>query len=258
MRTATTLPLIATFALLAAACTDGTGPSGTPQLALSFSVLAVPPAAIGADGPQLAADTLGDGTNELVISKVEIVLREVELERLDDDACEGAVDHDDCEEFAAGPLLLDLPLGGSIDQLVTISPDTGTYDEIEFEIHKVSSDDPEDAAFRDLHPDLIGTSIRVQGTFNGQSFTYETDLDVEQETAIAPPLVVTEAGADLNVTVRVDLNGWFRNGAGALLDPATGNEGGANEGLIQENIKQSFEAFEDDDHDGDHDESDDD
>ena len=35
-----------------------------------------------------------------------------------------------------------------------------------------------------------------------------------------------------------------------LVDPATANKGGANEGIVKENIKQSVEAFEDDDSDG--------
>jgi hypothetical protein len=34
------------------------------------------------------------------------------------------------------------------------------------------------------------------------------------------------------------------------VDPATGNKGGANESLVKENIKQSIEAFEDENHDG--------
>ena len=36
-----------------------------------------------------------------------------------------------------------------------------------------------------------------------------------------------------------------------LIDPATANQGGANKSLVDNNIKNSIKAFEDDDHDGD-------
>ncbi len=134
--------------------------------------------------------------------------------------------------------------GGAID----VEP--GTYDEIEFDIHKVSNDDPEDADFRAAHPDFIGVTIRVQGTYNGTPFTYTTDLNEEQEFEIAPPLVIDENTGSVNLTIRFDLSQWFRDGQGGLLDPATGNKGGDNESLINENIKQSLEAFEDEDRDG--------
>ncbi|MEE8192487.1 MAG: hypothetical protein V3T74_07050, partial [Gemmatimonadales bacterium] len=124
------------------------------------------------------------------------------------------------------------------------------YDEVEFEIHKVSTDDPEDAQFREDHPDMVGKSIRVQGTFNTQPFTYETDLDVEQEFDLSPPLEVTDGSTPTNVTVLLDLDQWFRDLAGNLVNPQSGNKGGENEGLVKENIKQSIEAFEDHDSDG--------
>jgi hypothetical protein len=79
---------------------------------------------------------------------------------------------------------------------------------------------------------------------------YETDLDVEQEFDLVPPITVTETTGAANVTVLLDLNQWFRDGSGNLLNPETGNKSGVNESLIKENIKQSVEAFEDDDHDG--------
>ena len=57
------------------------------------------------------------------------------------------------------------------------------------------------------------------------------------------------------VSNRVAANQWFVNGAGDLVDPATGNNEGQNEALVKENIKQSIEAFEDQDRDGDDDEA---
>lgn len=240
--------LLAGFGLFGNACSDGTGPNGSHQATLSIVTRAAPAAAMV---NALQDETLVDGQNTLVIASAEVVFREIELKRIDV-SCDDAVNDDDCEEFEVGPVLYDLPLDGQVDQVVGISIEPGTYRELEFEIHKVT-DDEEDAAFRAAHPDMVGTSIRVRGTFNGNPFTYTTDLDVEQEFDLSPPLVVDENTTSTNVTVLLDLDAWFRDGAGNLMDPASGNKGEANEGVIKENIKQSTEAFEDDDRDGDDD-----
>jgi len=243
-----------------AACSDGTGLSdnGPGQVSLSVTTtLSGGPAASNAMFMLAGADTLTDGQNQLVITQAELVLREIELERISDDACDSlAVDHDSCEKFETGPILLDLPLDGSVEQVLAIVPDTGTYDEIEFELHKVSNDDPEDAAFRAAHPDMVGKSIRIQGSYNGQPFTYENDINDEQEYDLVPPLVVDDMTTEVNVTLSIDIDSWFRTTAGDLVNPQSGNKGGANESLVNENIKNSFQAFEDDDHDGEDDDED--
>ncbi len=245
-------------AVLVSACSDSTGLSGngTNQVSLSVTTqVGAGPAAASAGMFMLAAaDTLTDGENELVFTQVELVLREIELERINHDSCDStAVDDDGCEEFETGPILLDLPLSGQVEQVIAIEADTGTYDEIEFELHKVSNDDPEDAAFRAAYPDMVEKTIRVQGFYNGQPFTYENDINDEQEYDLIPPLVVDEMTTSVNVTVLIDLAAWFVDGSGALVNPQSGNKGGDNESLINENIKHSFEAFEDDDRDGDDD-----
>ena len=48
----------------------------------------------------------------------------------------------------------------------------------------------------------------------------------------------------------VDLGTWFRALDGSLVDPQSANNGGSNEGLVNENVKRSLETFEDEDHDG--------
>jgi len=247
--------LIGSAALLAA-CSDTTGLTGNDARQVSLSVttrLSSASAAAATAAPALATmqDTISDSQNELIITRAAIVLREIELERVSDDACDPvAADHHGCEKFEIGPVLVDLPLDGNVEQVLTVEPDTGTYDEIEFELHKVSGGDPEDAAFRAAYPDMVGTSIRIQGSYNGQPFSYETDINDEQEYDLVPPIVIDEMTTSLNVTLLIDLNSWFRDLAGNLIDPRSANEGGPNESVVNENIKQSFEAFEDDDHDG--------
>jgi len=72
----------------------------------------------------------------------------------------------------------------------------------------------------------------------------ELDLDLRT------PLVVSDAAAT-NLTIRIGLARWFRALNGSLVNPASANKGQPNEGLVNENIKTSIEAFEDRDGDGD-------
>lgn len=251
--TRTSMPLTLAAALLAAGCSDsgGNGPNDAAQV--SFSVTTS--AAIGS--PLSLDETVVLGADEIVITSAQVVLKEIEFERSEaSSTCEDDVSggSDDCEELEVGPILLDLPLGSGIDREFAVVVDTGHYDELEFEVHKPEDDgDAADQAFLAANPGFKDVSIRVEGTFNGTPFTYLSDLGVEQEFDLAPPLVVAESGS-VNVTLKVNLGEWFVNGArDGLVDPATANKGGANEGLVKENIKVSFEAFEDNDRDGSHD-----
>lgn len=237
---------------LTAGCSDTTGPGGSGQGRLSLSVMATAGGfAAGPVGAALGSETIVLGGNTLVIERVRLVLREIELKRDEDTAdCRGTSD-DDCEEFEVGPILLDLPLGAGPERIVTIDADAGTFEELEFEIHKPDDDDDDaDRAFLLANPDFARVSIRVEGTYNGQAFVFISDLNAEQEFDLVPPLLI-EAGASVDLTLLVDLGAWFLNAsATTVVNPATANKGGPNEGLVEENIKDSFEAFEDDDHDG--------
>ena len=222
------------------------------------------------------------GNDTLIIRDIEMVMREIELERVEDlqdcpdsnstpaPMISTATRHDDdeddddaCEEFSTGALLVDLPLGDETDRIITVDVPAGMYDEVEFEIHK--PDEVRDAAFIAANPDFARISIRVTGTFSKggtrSDFTYTTDLNEEQEIELDEPLDVTADGP-VNLTIRLDIVTWFLNASGtALVDPATANEGGPNEKLVEDNIEESIDAFHDDDGDGldddDHDEDDD-
>lgn len=273
----TKFALMGAAGALLAACGDsgtsgGNGPGTTPVV--SFNLAARPATAGAARLAALAEPyTITDASgNTLTFEKVELVLREIELKRADrdvvcgdddsnsdddsnDDSSDGA-SADDCEELEFGPVLLDLPLGGGAAQAFTVEVASGTYDELEFEIHKPEDDgDGDDAAFLAAHPDFRDVSIRVTGSYNGTPFTYTTDLSEEQEQALVPPLSLATATAT-ELTLFVDIDTWFRTGAGTLLDPASANEGGANESLVEDNIEASIDVFEDDDRDGDDDDDD--
>lgn len=236
------------LAVATTACSSSSGPSD-PDTGV---VLSVATRASGAGAGALLNDgpvTIVEGENTLVIDKIEMVVREVELKRVEfDGLCDGTTSDDECEELESGPFLLDLPLTGGATTQFSVAVLPGSYDEFEFEVHK-PSDDAEDAAFLTANPTFNGVSIRVTGSWNGVAFTYETDVSAEQEIDLVPPLVVA-AESTTDFTLFIDINTWFRNTGNLLINPATANKGGVNESIVNSRITQSFEAFEDSDHDG--------
>ena len=238
-----------------AACSDSTSPAASGEtVGLSFAGVK-PPGLNGAmaiGGVLADSMTLTDGTNTLVITSVEVLLREIELKRANASDCDSTANSDACEEFEVGATLVNVPLAAGAATEVTVAIDSGTYTEIEFDIHKLGGDSV-DLAFLAANPTWpANTSIRVTGTYNGTPFTFTTSLDIEQEIQFVPPLVIDASGAATNVTIRLDVSAWFRNGtAGPLVDPATANNGQPNQSLVENNIKNSIKGFEDSDKDGD-------
>ncbi len=255
MRTTRFLPLAALL-LTTAACEASTSPSGK-SVGLSFS--GVRPSGVAAGfraapaGPNAVGDSLSitDGTNTLILTKVEVVAREIELRRAGVVSCDSMLSSDTCEYFSASARLVTLPLMELATQVLQVDVAAGTYSSIRMKIHKVS-DDVGDAAFLTANPTWpAGQSIRVTGFYNGVAFTYLTDVNFEAEETLSPPLVV-DGTTPTNLTVRIDLSTWFRNGAtGPLIDPATAGNGGGNKSTVENNIKNSVKAFEDKDQDGD-------
>lgn len=242
---------LAATALLAACSGDSAGPSVAGRQ-VAFQ-LATNPAPAGGLAALAGQEVIAVGSDTIVLTSVQMVLREIELKRVGGIVCDTAEVEDDCEELEIDATLLDLPLGNGAQREFTVAIDTGSYGKIEFEIHKASSGD--DSAFVALHPEFDDASIRVTGTYNGVAFTYVSDLDVEQEYSFNPPLAVTES-TGANVTLFVDLGAWFLNqNADGLIDPATANKGGQLEGEVKSNIEASLNAFEDDDRDGEDDNS---
>ena len=255
-----TAKLIASAALLVlAACSDSN--TGTVNFSLTSRQAGAPaPSAALASGaavPSVATSgdstTIALGNDTVIVRSVELVLRKIELKRVDVATCDAVMGNGDCEEFETGATLVTLPLGTTaVAQQVSVDAPPGTFDQLEFEIHKPSSSD--DAAFIAAHPDFANISIRVTGTFSQAGtrtdFTFTSDVDQSEEANLVPPVTVTE-GQILNVTLRVDIAGWFLNGAQtALVDPASANKGQPNESIVANNIQNSFKAFEDDNHDG--------
>ena len=235
-------PLFGVLTLLAVAC-DSSSPNGSGQI--SFNVATANSAGSSNAPAALAPDSMVDaGGNVLVLTSVELVLRDIEFKRRNHDSCDSlpSGSDDDCEEFEAGPVLVDLPLDGSVSHEFSIAVDSGTFEELRLRVHKPEDDgDSRDQAFIAAHPDLEDISIRVAGTFNGTAFTFVSDLNADQEFSFAPPISISE-GTVVDVTLRVDVSTWFMSGS-ALINPALALKGGPLEGIVKNNIEASFEAF---------------
>jgi hypothetical protein len=240
----------ATLAGSIAACSDGGGPaqSGDAPLSFNLATRAVPTAA--ATTALAASESYTDGAgNVLVFDRVQLVLREVELENeAQENACEMAAGSDDCAEVEVGPFLVDLPLGSGAARAFTADIPAGSYDKVKFKIRE-PDDDAEDAAFRAAHPDFTDVSMRAEGSYNGVPFVFLSRLEAELELGLVPPLVV-DGSTTTDLTLLVDLAAWFGAADGTLVDPASANQGGPNAALVAGNVARAFDAFEDQDHDG--------
>ena len=250
-----------------AACSDSGAPAGGAALSFQVSTKASSPTAAGM---AFSSAPITDGTHTIVLDTVKLVMKEIKFKRAESSvttcpdgegevadptgtsASDGVGDNSDCEELEVGPLLIDLPLDAGVDHAFTVDVTPGTYDKLEFKIHtpedEADGGDAFDSSFLTLHPEYAGISIHVVGTYDGTPFVFNSDLDAEQEVELSTPLVV-DAGTPANVTLKADLDTWFRS-AGAVIDPATANSGGANEEVVKANIQASIQLFEDENHDG--------
>ena len=242
MRHSIVLSVAVSSAFLLAAC-DSTG-ANREGVSISFSTKA-PAAAVVSDAP--FAITVAEGANTLVITKAELVLRELELKLSSTSTCATGTVEDSCESIELGPMKIDLPTTDVVASPISATVPSGTYHEIEFDIRRPGTD-PADAAFVAANPQFNNVSIRVEGTYNGTPFTFTSQLDQEVQIDFNPPVTIAE-GTN-NVTIAVDLRSWFRNASGVLINPATANPGQPNESSVTNRIKASLRAFEDDDKSG--------
>jgi hypothetical protein len=258
-----TMSAFASLTLLAA-CGDGSesvgAAGGATALSVSFNSQA-PDSTAPANRPM----TITAGADTMIISRVQLVVDEFEMERegaSSSTSCSGSdtkrasgdrsMDDGNCSRLDRGPFLLELPLGGARTALAVTVP-AGRYDEFELELDAVddtpdSDDDADDStakrAFLAANPTFRNVSVRVEGTYRGTAFVFTSRPEIEMEFEFEPSLVV-EAGVNDNITVDVDLARWFRSATGAVLAPTP-----ANRSLIDSNIIASFKAFGDRNRDG--------
>ena len=230
----------------AGACSDAVGANAH---SLSVSVTGTSPAAPAAARTGVFTPSLdvvvGSGANVITITKAQIVLGRIEVEPGTATTTCSGTETDDCPEVKLDPVLIDLPLDGSTKTDFGASIPAGTYRGIELKIRPVNSSDPGGAAFLAANPSLSNVSVHVEGTFNGQAFSYNSSLDAGIEMELGAPLTLT-SGSGSNLTLFIDVASWFKDSSGNAIDPTNSQ----NASTIENQIKQSFKVFEDDDRNG--------
>jgi hypothetical protein len=230
---------------------------------LSFTTNAGVPSAAN----RVAADLVVGESNELVIQKVQLVFGKLELDRTGTPDCVGEAeasddsggggDHarheDGCEDVSRNPLLVDVPVDDALHPVINVPLPEGTFRELEAKLEPARDRFTD---FNTANPNLVGKSVRVEGTFNGAPFVFTSAVRSKLEMEFDPPLVID--ATTKNATVSIDVRKWFVNADGAVIDPTTATPDSNNQQQIESNIRRSFHAFEDDEergedhHDGHH------
>ena len=278
---ASVLVLCAGVSLLAA-CSDGTGPNASGEVGLGFqlatsqsgaSAPSAPGTATGTGVAQVSTTPAGlsitSGTDAIVITRAQVVVRDVKLKSAaatcvdddddDDDKSSSSRsgtrsskddddDDDDCPSIRVGPYLVNIPVSGADGGRVAVMVPEGTYSSVRLSVHKVSSSDSADLAFRQANPDFRNISIRLEGTYNTQPFTFVSDVNAKLEMPLTAPVVIGKGGD--NVTVTIDMKDWFTKPTGGLYSPGAANTSGFVQAKIQNNIRNTFRAFRDKNRDG--------
>jgi len=187
----------------------------------------------------------GQQLNDFEIQEVRFFVEEMELESVTEDSL----------DFEVENFIVNLPLDGSPLTITERVIPQGLYDEFELEVERPDDDDIEvnDPDFRDENGSY---SVVVKGLYKGEEFTYRSREDFEIEMDLNPPLEIT-GSESTSLVINIDVNSWFKDSDGMDLDPKDFN----NSELIDDNIENSFEGYEeefdDDDDDDDDDDSDD-
>lgn len=260
---------VAVVSLIAACSSDLTG-SNRHLVQLSFTTNAT----AGPAGNLVAGDLAVGAADELVLQSVQLVFRKIELDRAGTAECiddEGGDDDDDnrgpghgddddgdrgrrhgddhdCEEVLRDPTLVNVPVDGTLQPIIEIPLTDGTFSELEAKLAPAKASE---TAFNTANPDLVGKSVRVVGLFNGEPFVFTSRVRAKLEMEFDPPLVINDATR--NATVSIDVREWFLNSSGGVIDPRVSGEGTNNLRRIENNIRRSFRAFEDNDRHGDDD-----
>ncbi|MDX1670742.1 MAG: hypothetical protein R3211_00270 [Balneolaceae bacterium] len=181
-------------------------------------------------------------SGHVTITAAKFLLKEIEFSSdLNDDGLP-----DDSLDFETDMVVVNLSLDGTLNEIIVKEIPPRRYDEVEFEIHKPEDfETPPDPDFKEGTSGDQRFSVIIEGTFNQQSFTYKSRVNMSQEHEFATPLLVEE-GQEVNVTLLVDISQWFVDANGNDLDPTDPN----NASEIDESIERSVELFEDNDEDG--------
>jgi hypothetical protein len=205
---------------------------------------------LGTAGTNVAVDPAAD----LVLTKVQVVLDKIELNENESTSCvdeieSGDDDHGEmggeCEDVSREPVLVDIPVDATLKTVVNVPVPAGTYTKLEAKLEPARDGA---TAFNAANPTFVGKSVRVEGTYKGAPFVFTSPVRAGLEMAFNPPFVVD--ATPTNATISIDLTNWFLDRSGVVIDPGTATSGTTALQTIEDNIKRSFHAFEDEDESG--------
>lgn len=261
-RSSTLATALLAVAALAACGDDDPASPNTPdeqQLKVAFRMVQ-PPTTTTASAQSFGHPSLLDGTSYMVVgrdndtiivTRAQLVVRDVQIATASANCPETAPttgDPNACPTVHSGPYLIDIPASGTANGELTVNVPKGAYSKMRLSLHKVTSNQEEDRAFREAHPDLVNMSLKLEGTYNGQPFTFTSDLNQKLDVAFPSSVTVGESAA--MVTVAVDVAPWFSNPQGGLFSPLLAQLPGVLRTTVEANISASLKAFKDANNDG--------
>jgi hypothetical protein len=232
-----------------AACSgDLTGANTHPvKLSVTSSVLSAP-ASSSAMRSNLAVGSAGNFTItsvQLVMDKIELNDGETtncvnEIEATGDDHAEVGAE---CEDVSRDPVLVDIPVDGTLKGALNVPLAAGSYSKLEAKLEPARDNA---TAFNAANTNLVGKSVRVEGTYGDAAtpFVFTSSVRAGLEMSFNPPLVID--ATTTNATVSIDVSKWFLDSSNNVIDPNSATPGSAALQQIEDNIRRSFHAFEDD------------
>ena len=256
-RTSVATPLVFAALYTLAACSSDL--TGTNKKSVQLSFTTNNASAVAATGMRISPDITVGANNELVLSKVQVVVDKIELNEGDNTSCvteieDSGNDHADvgqeCEDVSRDPVLVDIPVDAAAHTVLSVPLTPGTYRKLEAKLEPARDNA---TAFNTANPNLVGKSVRVEGKYKGTPFVFTSAVRSGLEMEFNPPLVID--ATTTNATVSIDVAKWFLDSNGNAIDPGTATAGSDALSRIEDNIRRSFHAFEDDDHSGEDDHS---
>jgi hypothetical protein len=224
------------FVIFMSGCSSSTEPSNTGSINLTSKYQTT----------VLAKDAMIAGIDSIKITKVTYLLREIKFKTQQDSTD---------SMFKSTPLILELNLTGAVQNIQGITVPFGTYNRLEFDIHKAEAADTTSMSAdqkikaRQFFSGVNRYSIIIEGKkYTGgvaTDFVYKSSINVKQKIDLPTSLVVNATNTDFNVTMLISSFGWFRNGNN-LLDPLLSNDFTS----IDNNLRASVRAYKDNNKDG--------
>lgn len=194
-----------------------------------------------------------DGSDTLQINEAVLVVNQIEFGR-DTGECVDSTNPDDgdaCSEAQqdpTNPVLITAPvdLQSAILTSQPIDVEPGDYDRLELDLHPATSENTE-IVTQGIAP---GSSVRVRGSFNGQPLADESGGTIQFGPEASLELELGEPGESFTlnegesgaITLVVDVDSWFRDEEGSLIDPRDAVADPDLKSVVEQNISESLQA----------------